>query len=897
MHQDTLGASINKKLWRYEIKYMQDSKIFRKTLENGLNILVMPSHRTPQVSIQLWYHVGSKHERSGQKGIAHLIEHMIFKGTGILSESDINQITQKLGGYCNAFTSHDYTGYMFDFPSQNWHQALMIMADCMQNCTLRDDFLRSELKAVVQELKMYRDDYVMTALERMMGTIFPDHPYRYPIIGYKQDLWNLKRDELIAFYKEHYVPNNATLVIVGDVDTDDAMEQARKYFGAIPANPNHTQTSFYHASYLEKTERTLFCDIQQRQGIVVWEIPGICARKNFVTDLASWIVASGKGSRLYRRIVEELQLATEIDTFTNDLFEHGLFVVTFTPTAGVSSQKIADAICDEVEDIARNGFSAEELQRAERKAMVDWVSLREQNRKLAYLIGKFFTALSDEHYYINYREEVAQEKIGEEVQSLIATYLRSSVAHYAFVEPVPPADRNTWLDQQERSDAEDSKILSAIIRDVEVEQGVYVSNVHSLHPKPFKFPQPQRFALKNGLNVLYHHDPLLPTVDIIVDLKAKHYYDPEDKQGLAMFLADALQEGTVRRSAVEFANELEGKGMSLSVLPGLVSLKTLSSDLRDGLDIMADMLQNATLHQVVVERVRERLLSDVRIFWDTPNQCAAQLTRELVYQKHPYHRASLGTAQSLASITRDDLVQAKNEWITPQGATIALVGDLGSGNIEKLIEETLGAWEGPVVAELNFPPIGIQIPPQTIKRYLQRDQTVLALGRPSLSRKDPHYDALLLWDQIFTGGSSGSMNSRLFSLRERSGLFYTIGGSLLAGAAHQPGMAYISTMVSNDRLQEAEHQIRHLIDVGTQGLADEELDEARRSLYSAMIDAFATNRQVAGALLFLQEYNLPDDYFMHRSQQLASISRHQVEEAAKLVMNASTFATVLVGRV
>lgn len=876
---------------------MQESKVYRNTLDNGLNVIIIPSHRTPQVSVQLWYHVGSKHERSGQKGIAHLIEHMIFKGTTKLSESDINQITQKLGGYCNAFTSHDYTGYMFDFPSQNWHQALVVMADCMQNCTFREDFLRSELKAVVQELKMYRDDYLMSALERMMGTIFPDHPYRYPVIGYKQDLWNLKRDELVAFYKEHYVPNNATLVIVGDVAIDDAMQQIQQNFGHIPSNDSHTQTAFYHASYLEATRLTLFCDVQQPQGMVVWEIPGICARKDFIIDLTSWIIGSGKGSRLYRRIVEELQLATEVDTFTYDLFERGLFVVTFDPAAGVSSQKVADAICDEIVNIARNGFSAEELQRAERKTMVDWVSLREQNQKYAYLVGKFFTALSDENYCMNYREQVPKEKIGAEVQEFITTYLRAVVAHYGFLEPIPALERENWLQQQERSDEEDSKILSAIVRDVEVEQGVYVNEIHSLAPKPFAFPQPKRLVLKNGLKVLYHHDSLLPTIDVVLELKAKHYYDPEDKQGLSMFLADAIQEGTIARSANAFADEIEGHGMSLNVVPGLVSLKALSVDIARGLDIMTDMLQNATLQQVVVERVRERLLSDVRIFWDTPTQCAAQLIRALIYAEHPYHRASLGTAESLASITRDDLVHAQKAWITPQDATVALVGNLDNCDIEKILHDTLGSWEGPKVADLAFPPMTMQIPPPTIKRYMQRDQTILALGRPSISRGDTHYDALLLWDQIFTGGAAGSMGSRLFSLRERSGLFYTIGGSLLAGSSKQPGMGYISTMVSNDRLQEAERQIRHIIDVGTAGLTDDELDESRRSLYSAMIDVFATNRHVAGALLFLEEYNLPDTYFAQRSEQLARISRCQVEEAAQTIMHASTFATVLVGRV
>ena len=163
---------------------MVHRRVVKHTLSNGMTVLVLPEHRIPKVSLQLWYNVGSRDEKAGERGLAHLVEHMIFKGTTNLSESDINLIVQKLSGYCNAFTSHDYTGYLFDFPSQHWHEALSMMSDCMRNCTFKEEFLQSELKAVIQELKMYNDDYHSTLLESLVEAIFPDHPYHYPVIGY-----------------------------------------------------------------------------------------------------------------------------------------------------------------------------------------------------------------------------------------------------------------------------------------------------------------------------------------------------------------------------------------------------------------------------------------------------------------------------------------------------------------------------------------------------------------------------------------------------------------------------------------------------------------------------------------------------------------------------------------
>ena len=204
--------------------------VSKHVLDNGMTVLIRPVHTVPKVSIQLWYGVGSRDEGDQERGIAHLIEHMIFKGTETLSESDINVVTHTLSGNCNAFTSYDYTGYLFNFPTRHWKEALPIMADCMRNATFKDEMLNSEMKAVIQELKMYRDQYLRSLLEGMVSTIFADHPYHHPIVGYKQDLWSVRGDTLKKFFQKHYTPDNATLVVVGDVDEKDALAAVKKYF-------------------------------------------------------------------------------------------------------------------------------------------------------------------------------------------------------------------------------------------------------------------------------------------------------------------------------------------------------------------------------------------------------------------------------------------------------------------------------------------------------------------------------------------------------------------------------------------------------------------------------------------------------------------------------------------
>lgn len=871
-------------------------KIYKKVLSNGLTILVAQNHQIPKVSVQLWYNVGSKDEKSDQKGIAHLIEHMIFKGTKALSESDINLITRKLSGYCNAFTSNDYTGYLFDFPTQNWHEALPIMADCMQNCTFKQELLNSEMKAVIQELKMYNDDYTSSLLERMLASIFKDHPYRYPIIGYKRDLWNMKSEDLLNFYHQHYMPNNAVLVVAGDVQPDDVFISAEKAFGAIASGPEIVKKQLQHSEDIESTSTTLYRDVQQPSVIAAWVIPGMQAKRDYVLDLLSWIIGAGKGSRLYKRIVDELELATELESFVYDLFDHGLFVIQFQPNVDVDPQEVFKIIHEEIGKIAQSGVDEQELVRAIKKTEMDVLSLKENNQKLAYLIGKYYLALGDEQY-LSYYNQIGISELPAMIQELVAYYLRPAKMHSGYVLPLPQEEKKYWLAVQEVSDEEDKEILSRVTRDAAVEDGLHVENIVPAQPQEFAFPRAQIFTLSNGLKVLYHHNPKLPKIDILLDFKAKYYFDPEDKQGLSVFLFDMLEEGTTHYDAQAFAQEIERLGMSLDTFPGHISMSMLSEDMRKGCELLLDVLQFAKFDAPSIEKVRGRILADVIDFWDSPSQFAAQLLREKIYQGHPYSKRMLGSPDSIRAITKQDLQEAYKRWLTPQGSRLAIVGDLSGFDIQALLEEFFGSWSGPEVKDLEFPPLKRFDKEETIDYPINRDQITLCFGKLSVERKDPDFDKLLLFEQVFTGGVLGSMSSRLFELRERSGLFYTIGGSLLAGAGKQPGMLYIKTIVSQDRLAEAEKQIKAAIVEGAKNLTDAELEEAQAGLINSLVDNFAVNSQIAATFVFLDTFGLPQDYFDHRAQDLLKISKTEIQAAAAKLLTTDGLITVRVGRI
>jgi len=870
-------------------------KVFKYILKNGLTILALPLKLIPKVSIQLWYNVGSKDEKSGQKGIAHLIEHMIFKGTTNLSECDINLITHKLSGYCNAFTSYDYTGYLFDFPSQHWHEALPIMADCMTNCTFKQDFLNSELKAVIQELKMYRDDYNTSLFENLITTIFYDHPYHHPIIGYKQDLWNLNRNDLIEFYKEHYLPNNATLVVVGDIEYDDVFEKSEKYFAKIKPNFEYKKNSYYHSFDLKGYQVKLYRDVKQPIVIIAFVVPGASKAKNYLISIISKILGSGKGSRLYKKLVNKYELVTDIDIFIDDLFEYGLFNIYLKPKLIEDISKIIDIIRNEIEFIISNGLSEDEILRAIKKTEIDYFSLLESNRKQAYEIGKYFLATGDEQYFSNYTK-YPKDNLPKEINQFCKDFLLMDIASIGYILPIKDEYRQYWVKLQELSDFEDNRVLSNIKRDIDIEEGKCVYNIEVKAPIPFIYPKSKTGYISNGLKILSYNNANLPKINLILDFKSKYYYDPKDLQGLGLFTSLMLEEGTKNYNADQFADILESYGIDLDVNSGHISMNLLSVDFVKSLELLNDILTQAIFDDQSINKIRQQLLAELNDYWDQPIKFVTQLAKQEIYKDHPYSNNSLGTFESIKKINKYNLLHYYQNNLTPKETKFAIVGDIQRYDIKDCVEHMLNIWKGSILKDISWPEI-MPVKNKTIDYNIIRDQTVLCYAGLSVDRKSDDYDKLLIFDQIFTGGILGSMSSKLFDLRERSGLFYTIGGSMLYNVGIEPGLILIKTLVSNDRLKDAENSIEKLIDSVVDSIDESEVIEAKNAIINSLVDNFADNYRIANSFIFLDNYGFNQDYFDNRADEIANISIDEIKSVVKKYLSNDKLIKLRVGRV
>lgn len=867
-------------------------RVFKTVLSNGLTVLIHQKKASPKVALQMWYNVGSKHEQQGEKGMAHFLEHMIFKGTdSMLSEADINAVSQKLAAYANAFTSYDYTAYVFDVPVANWDKMLPIYADCMQNCSFLQDHMNSEVQAVIQELKMYRDDYHWVLADGLITNIFESHPYHYPIIGYKQDLWNLQRETFFKFYHKYYVPNNAAFVVVGDVDPVDALAKIEAVLGTIPRGQDVVHPEFFFNDELQSKSFSIYRELEQAFCMMSFVVPGGREKKDFIFDIIGSLLANGKGSRLHTKLVDELELAISVSAMCYGLFERGIFFLSFKPKHEKDIPAIKEIIFNEIKALAYEPIPEEQMRRAIKIAQIDYQHLLEDTTKQASAIGAAFTGFQDEEYpfdYCNYNPDT----IVSEIQTLLQRYFRPSLCFYGEVVKAAQEDKPYLQQLQEESDALDTKILSGKERKTLVEGGRYVDSVIVEKLPIQKFPHPEEYMLANGLKVLLYHNDEVDLAECALRYKADYQYDTPDLQGIGHLVAKMMMEGTMRYPGLSFVQEAESYGITLYTNAGHIECSMLSADLPKGLDLIGEMVQGSTFDASAFDRIKNVTKSQLVQFWDTPKRSINQVVAEHVYGKHPYANMSLGTQESLQKISKDMAYAFYKKVLTPQDSVLVVAGNFDPKTIKQNIEQHFGQWTGSKVESISYPALS-GVHQQTIDIMKQRDQIVVAFAGISVDRLSEEYDPLLIFNQLLTVG----MNSYLFLLREQSGLFYSVGGSLLHGSGTQPGMIFIKTIVSKDRLQEAQDAISSCLDNSVDRVTEQEFDEAKEMVINTFPALFETNEATANTFMFLDKYKLPYDYFEKRISTIRAMKLEDMKQVVRQYLNSKKLLCVRIGRI
>jgi len=762
------------------------------TLPNGLTIIVQEDRSAPVASVQAWCAAGSiTEDKHLGAGLSHILEHMLFKGTRTRSTNEIAQKIQDVGGYINAYTSFDRTVFWIDAPKDGVATALDVLADAMMNSTLPPAEYSKEQEVIRREFAMGMDDPDRTLTQLLFANAYQQHPYRLPVIGLLDIYNSLTQEQVMAYYKARYIPNNLTFVVAGDVDAAKVRAQLESVFKEHPARS--LEPVFIPAEPPQLGRREVHEEFatQLTHLAMAWHVPEISHRDVPALDVLSVILGEGRSSRLYRTVREEAGLVFSIAAFSYTPGEPGLFGIdaTLDPLKRDAAQQ---CILQIVDDVRRDGVTADELRKAKKIALSHELSSLTTMRGQASDLGTNWFLTRNLNFSREYLEKVQQVTL-EDVQRVAEKYLTGENLTLVSLNPKGSLARKNGA------------------------------------PSRVNPGEIQKFTLSNGLRVLVREDGRLPLVSISAVFRCGLLAETPATNGITRLTAKSLLKGTKTRSAEQIAEELEAVGGAIVAEAGnnslAVKISVTQPDLALGLDVLADVLLHATMPEQAVAREKENQLARIKEEDEQPTSVARNQLRAALFAQHPFALRSAGSAESLAGLGSNDMLGFRDHYLVANNGVIAVFGSIKAGEVKELLEAKLGQMKAGQLALQDAP-----MPPELQKSKIieterEKSQAVLMVGYRGGSIFDPDYYVLQLIDE-----ASSDLGSRFFiRIREEMGLAYFVGAAQLEALV--PGL--FAFYVGTDPRKVETVKAAFLNEIGKlakEGLTEVELERAKKKL-------------------------------------------------------------------
>ena len=879
----------------------------RKTvLDNGLTVLTKEVHTAPVVTVQVWYKVGSRNEAPGVNGIAHQLEHMLFKGT---SDRPIQfgRLFSALGSDSNAFTSYDNTVYFGTVEREKLKALLTLEADRMQNSSLEPQQLTNEKRVVISELQGYENSPGYRLNRAVMRAAFPKQAYGLPVGGTKADVEKFTPEQVQYYYRKYYSPNNATLVIVGDFQTESTLNAVKETFGKVPmtelkveGSENNIQPSNLQPSTLQEQRTPIILREEGSAAMLeeVYPLPAVNHPDVPALDVMDYILTGGRNSRLYQALVES-GLASDMSGYAANMMESGWYEVFATAAPGQELQKIEQVLASEITQLRDKGVTEEELNRAKTQLVASVILDNRDITSQAMQLGSDQSTGGDYRYTDRYLAAV-QKVTTADVQRVAQTYFTLDKRIVGFFEPTQldgkPGTASAGATQTSESfnagppvdPAEVAKYLPPVDSPAAASTGRVTPPLQSL---------PEKFSLANGVRVLLLPDPSTPTVTLTAYVRAGTEFDSAAKAGLASLTADNLMNGTKTRDALEIAQALEERGASLGFNAHREGVDiggySLAADLPILIETFADVVQNATFPTDKLELTRQQTLTSLTVELDTPSNLARRTFQQTIYpENHPYH--AFPTEDSLKSVTHEDVVRFYQEHYRPDTTVLSLVGDFDPAQVRSLLETQLSRWQASGKAVVaSYPEVPL---PKTIVQLNPvlpgKAQSITFLGYRGIDRKDPRFYAATVLNQILGGDT---LSSRLGTeIRDRQGLTYGIYSYFQAGMHPGPFLIQMQT-APQDTQRAIASTISLLKQIQEKGFMSSEVAAAQRSITSQYPVALAEPDTLAQTILTNEVYGLAPSELREFVSQIQAVTLDQVNQAAKELLHPDNLVVVTAG--
>ncbi|HAN31764.1 MAG TPA: insulinase family protein [Myxococcales bacterium] len=841
------------------------------TLDNGLRLITQPSTGAPVVAFQIWIHAGCFDELEGERGLAHLHEHMLFKGTPTRGVGEIAAAVEAEGGYINAWTSHDQTCYYVVMPAHAWKTGLDVLSDAVCNSLFDGEELGREIEVVVEEIKRSEDSPGRLAWRTMSEMIFAGHPYALPVLGTIDSVRSMTSERMLAFWGKHYVAANTTVIAAGDLDPTEVAAEVQARFGGYSLAPAQTKPAAVppRPKAAARVRETSF---SESRVMLSFPAPDLSHVDVPALDLFALILGQGESCRLNRRVRRDRQLVNDVGASCYTPRYAGLFSLSAT-TDVARLEEALDACMAELRELLDKGFSTEELERARSLVLAEATYKRETVQGLANSIGYFAVAGGDPSGEQAYFAAVA-EVSAEQVLDAARRWLRSEHAQVAILPGKELADSGVMLPSEAQWCAKVQQALATVLRTAPAPNKDIVDGI-------------ERIDLPSGDVLLVRNDGSnVPVVSLRVATLAGLRAESVETSGQGRLMSELLTRGTTLRSADQISLATEAMASDISGFSGRnsmgMTLHCMTRNLEPSLDLLFDSLRDAQVPEMELEVARKAQLQDIAHASDAPARIAFRAALEALYGDHPYALDTLGTKQSVCALSRNDLLSTLRGRMASgrdQRGRPRLVwsaaGDVNADNLAERIAEACPARDTellvPTAAQAPYPQQKVEV-----RRQADKAQAHVVLAFPGTHLDHPDRFAMGVLTTVLSG-----QGGRLFlQLRDKQSLAYTVSAMSSEGIDAGHLAFYIGT--SPDKVQEALTGLYHQIDLLVQHpISKQELARATQQLAGSHAIGLQRSGARAATLCFNELYGLPRDAWSDWLDQMLSVSLEDVQRVAQ----------------
>lgn len=851
--------------------------IHKIKLGNELTVILKEDHSSPVCAIQIWVSTGSANETDEQPGITHLIEHMIFKGTDRRGVGEIAQEIESAGGYINAYTSFDHTVYHTVVASRFFDLGWDVLSDALQNAIFDTEELNKEKEVVLEEIKRGEDIPADKLSKTLFATAYKIHPYRRPIIGYRETVKLVDRDMILKYMNKWYQPQNMTVVVVGDFDSSEVIPKIKKSFTSLKAETT-TPLSFSPPAEPTQTELRTFTlkeDIKDAYLNMAFHIPDVHHEDVYALDVLSFILGEGESSRLSECIKREKELVHFISSYAFTPKYPGILIINATLRAK-NIKHTLKAVFEEIDRLEYELPSDSELAKAKLNIEADFIYDMESVEGQARKLGYFETVWGDFSLETTYLERIT-EVTSQDILRAVKKYL--NVSNLTVGISIPHSETTTFTAQQ----------ISQWANEAE-------KNIRERYEKRESegAAKVEKVILNNGLTSLIKEIHAVPTFSVRAVFLGGLRFEEQGNNGICNFVAEMLTKGTESRTAPEIAREIESMAGSIHGFSGYNSFGLtghfLSEFFERGMELMFDILMHPTFNEKELKKARKIILAQIRMQEDNLTHFALRTFNKTLFGIHPYGMNILGTEDTVKGLTRRDLIDFYGKFAVPQNMALAIVGNVNRDRVIQKVKELIEDSPSP---PYKPPTIVTPSPPKTIKTnsvVREREQVHIVLGLLGVSLSDEDRYPLEVANAILSG-----MGGRLFTnLRDKESFAYSVTSFLRPGL--DPGSFGVYMATSPEKLNEAIERIKgELRQLTQEKVAQEELWRAKRYLIGTYEIGLQTNSDQAFDLAHNERYGLGYDFGERYVKGIEAVSAEDILKVVKKYIQLDKYVLVTVG--